>query len=304
MTSKITGIYKIENKINNKKYIGQSKDIHGRWKSHINELNNNKHKNDYLQNAWNKYGDENFTFTILEVCTIDQLNQLEKHYIEKYDTFNNDTNGYNLQSGGDYPIVSESTKQKMSNALKGRKVSDEHKKKICDARKLIPTSTGIYRVTKTEDKTCLQGYRWVYGYNNEQGKRIEISRINLIDLKNEIIKQGLEWIINDENVAYETMQKDLNKPKLKKHLTDNHKQKLSKYASESQYGINNPQSQYTLWDSAKCYFSKRDMFRSKKHNKNIRKVFQCKYKGYRIPLGYFHDFISCEIISSIINEEV
>ena len=34
MTSKITGIYKIENKINNKKYIGQSKNIHRRWNQH------------------------------------------------------------------------------------------------------------------------------------------------------------------------------------------------------------------------------------------------------------------------------
>ena len=303
MASKITGIYKIENKINKKKYIGQSKDIHSRWKTHRNELNSNKHKNDYLQNAWNKYGEENFTFTILEVCQQHQLNQLEKYYINKYDTFNNDINGYNLQSGGDFPKVSEATKRKISEANTGRKLTDEQKKRLSNVRKLIPTSTGIYRVIKTEDKTCLQGYRWVYGYNNEQGKRIEISRINLIDLKNEIIKQGLEWIINDETVAYETMQKDLNKPKLKKHLTDDHKQKLSKYASESQYGIKNPQSKYTLWNSAKCYFSKRDMFRSKKHNKSIRRVFQCKYKGYKIPLGYFHDFISCEIIGDIINEE-
>ena len=43
------GIYKIENKVNGKVYIGQSIDIEKRWKEHISCLNNRTHHNDYLQ---------------------------------------------------------------------------------------------------------------------------------------------------------------------------------------------------------------------------------------------------------------
>ena len=48
-----TGIYCIENLINNKKYIGQSVDIINRWRHHKNELNSKVHFNDYLQKSWN-----------------------------------------------------------------------------------------------------------------------------------------------------------------------------------------------------------------------------------------------------------
>ena len=245
MGSKLCGIYKITNKINNKMYIGQSKDIINRWDKHKNELNSNKHKNDYLQKSWNKYGEENFDFEIIVLCEPAELNRLEKHYIDKYDTFNNDKKGYNLQSGGDFPQVSETTKEKISKANSGKIFTKEHKNNISKSRMKMKNKTGIHRVTKVQDKTCLQGFRWVYGYN-DGNKRIEISRIDLEDLKNEIISQGLEWVINDEKIAKKTLEKDKNKIKLKKTLSEDHKKKLSEIAKVEQYGIKNPQAKYTL----------------------------------------------------------
>ena len=91
------GIYKIENLLNGKVYIGQSVDITKRWSTHVAELNNNCHHNIHLQNAWNKYGEENFEFSIVEECDISQLNQREIYWISK---FNSCKNGYNLTSGG------------------------------------------------------------------------------------------------------------------------------------------------------------------------------------------------------------
>ena len=64
---KICGIYKIENKINHKIYIGQSNDIETRWTHHKWELNNHKHSNNHLQKAWDKFGEENFIFEIVEL---------------------------------------------------------------------------------------------------------------------------------------------------------------------------------------------------------------------------------------------
>ena len=62
----ISGIYEITNLINNKIYIGSSINIKKRWKDHILLLKNQKHINVHLLNAWNKYGEENFSFSIIE----------------------------------------------------------------------------------------------------------------------------------------------------------------------------------------------------------------------------------------------
>lgn len=113
-----TGIYYIKNKINNKKYIGQSIHIHRRWNEHKWELNNNVHHNDYLQKSWNKYGEENFEFKIIELCDEKNLDSKESYYISLYNTMNENF-GYNLQSGGSVNrTVSESTRVKLSEAGK------------------------------------------------------------------------------------------------------------------------------------------------------------------------------------------
>ena len=91
------GIYKIKNLINGKLYIGQSVNIEQRWRFHIMELRNNRHHSSYLQNAWNKYGDDNFEFSIIEECRIDQLDIREMYWIDKFDSYKN---GYNLTIGG------------------------------------------------------------------------------------------------------------------------------------------------------------------------------------------------------------
>lgn len=93
------GIYKIENLINGKIYIGQSIHIERRWSEHKRNLKNHPLYNDLF-----KYGIENFSFDVLEECSIEQLNILEEKYIEKYNSVN--PNGYNLlvKSGGNHTV--------------------------------------------------------------------------------------------------------------------------------------------------------------------------------------------------------
>ena len=59
-------------------------------------LNRHDHTNSHLQNAWDKYGEKNFQFEILEKCEIHDLNRREKYWIDYYDS-NNNQYGYNLR---------------------------------------------------------------------------------------------------------------------------------------------------------------------------------------------------------------
>lgn len=94
------GIYCIENIINNRKYIGLSRDIYRRWVEHKSELRRGTHANVYLQNAWNKYGENNFEFNIVELCDPFVICDRERYYIAKYHTLSHE-NGYNLTKGGE-----------------------------------------------------------------------------------------------------------------------------------------------------------------------------------------------------------
>ncbi len=136
---KVIGIYCIENKINNKKYIGKSNNIRKRWTLHKHEFNNNKHSNDHFQKSYNKYGLENFDFYVIEI--FDEYNEeiiieRERHYIKFYKTRNPEY-GYNLTDGGEGcvgRVCSEQTKETLRNKRKGIfKLSDEAKEKIAIA---------------------------------------------------------------------------------------------------------------------------------------------------------------------------
>lgn len=96
---KTQGVYKIINKINGKVYIGSSKDISKRWCRHKADLRRNIHHSLHLQRAWNKYGEENFIFEIIEVLhNIELKDQFakEQEYIDYYNACDYEY-GYNVQ---------------------------------------------------------------------------------------------------------------------------------------------------------------------------------------------------------------
>ena len=66
----VCGIYKIICS-NTNFYIGSSKNIQQRFYKHRRELRKGVHKNEHLQNSYNKYGEECFELVIVEVCEID-----------------------------------------------------------------------------------------------------------------------------------------------------------------------------------------------------------------------------------------
>lgn len=89
-----SGIYKIQNNINGKLYVGKSYNIKNRWNKHKYELKNNKHHSEHLQRAWNKYGKENFIFKTIVHIRKPYLLKAEQYWIDYYKSYNYE-NGYN-----------------------------------------------------------------------------------------------------------------------------------------------------------------------------------------------------------------
>jgi len=153
-----SGVYMIKNIVNNKQYIGSSKNINERWVKHKFTLNNKKHCNKHLNSAWNKYGEDNFIFSVIEYVELDKLIEREQYYIDYYDACNKNV-GYNIapkagtnlgwqpskktrkkmsDSAKRKPPISEETRKKLSIARMGNKnacriVSDEERKKISES---------------------------------------------------------------------------------------------------------------------------------------------------------------------------
>lgn len=167
-------IYMITNKLDGKKYIGQTKRDNPqiRIKEHLYEASNTN-RNLHLYNAIRKYGIENFEITILESNLEEsELDKLEMYYIGKYDTLEN---GYNNTIGGGgvrgyhhtpetktkisksikkcSAMYTEERAQKISLALKGVPKSEEHKKHLSEARKGKYTghANGFYKKHHTRE---------------------------------------------------------------------------------------------------------------------------------------------------------
>lgn len=131
------GIYMITNKINNKKYIGQSINIKERKHYHF-----TTHCNMAISHSIFKYGKDNFDFVILEECDESQLDELEIKYITEYETHVSLGKGYNVDLGGrGVGKMSDETKQKLrdlnlgeNNAFYGKKHTEESLQKMRESK--------------------------------------------------------------------------------------------------------------------------------------------------------------------------
>jgi len=130
--SKMCGfIYIVENRFNQKLYVGQTTDLSKREEAHLYGYS----RCPALNNAIKKYDKENFDFVILERCSSQEdLNEREIYWIRELNTVA--PNGYNLKEGGQCGgKLSEETKEKISNSNLGSTHTREAKRKISEASK-------------------------------------------------------------------------------------------------------------------------------------------------------------------------
>ncbi len=118
-----SGIYKIENVINGKIYIGSATSLMKRLGQHKNQLRQQKHPNIKLQRSWNKYGEAAFVFAPVEMV-VDKslLIAREQHWLDSEQPY------YNIAkvAGSNLGVVaSEASRKKASTALKGRPKTPE-----------------------------------------------------------------------------------------------------------------------------------------------------------------------------------
>lgn len=142
------GVYEIRNQTNGNRYVGSSATIQQRWGNHLKTLRRDAHYNCHLQAAFNKYGESAFTFAMLEhVEDSSRLIAREQHYLE---TLNPEYNmcptagsplGYRhteearRNMGVAHSLVPRTAewRRKISEALKGRRFSEEHRKHLSEA---------------------------------------------------------------------------------------------------------------------------------------------------------------------------
>jgi group I intron endonuclease len=118
------GIYKIINKINNKFYIGSSYDIKMRIRKHFEKLKRNKHHSVYFQNAYNKYGKENFYYEILEICNREDTLKIEQKYLDSIINWKQSYNMSKKATGNCSDLSTHPNREQIlkniSNASKGK----------------------------------------------------------------------------------------------------------------------------------------------------------------------------------------
>lgn len=182
-------VYMHINKINGKRYIGQTKQsVERRWGG-----NGCNYKYcPYFYRAIKKYGWNNFEHIIIQDnLTKEEANLLENLNIIAFNTINRDF-GYNLTTGGEQPIYSEEAKQKMSESHKGKHLSEETKKKMSESQK-GNTRTKDYLVKHPEYRNYLKKIR------KEVGSRPEV--------KEKARKQMLELYKDNPDLKYSRTKK-------------------------------------------------------------------------------------------------
>lgn len=148
----VTGIYIIYNNINGKYYIGSTtQSFKKRFYTHKLNLNRGTHHSIKLQNAWNKYGEENFSFEVLEEYPKELCASMEQWWINMTQCYENNI-GYNICSQVGSTLGYKYTEEQCNNiskALKGKFSGNKHP---MWGKRRAPTTLGYKHTEESLEK--------------------------------------------------------------------------------------------------------------------------------------------------------
>lgn len=203
-------IYCHRNKINNKRYIGQTnkKNLNERWrngKGYAPKNNENQKNHRKFYNAIQKYGWDNFEHIVLEenIQTLEEANQKEQYWITYYDTFNSDK-GYNMTPGGDNHLLDFEAKERLRQTL--IQTYKTHPEKVRYQRQKQAEISGkpIY---------CFELNK-IYSSISEAAREnnVDASAISrCLQRKKQLTTNGLHWKYNDEDITIKEIEKSRKK---------------------------------------------------------------------------------------------
>lgn len=133
--SSVTGIYLIRCRTTNKVYVGRAKNIPARWRRHRWELREGRHANAYLQAAWQKYGEDQFEFSVLNLCPVGELQEQEVAHVQRLGAADR-ARGYNLETTqGGVLVHAPETRVRISLANRGKRRSLETRQRMSRAQR-------------------------------------------------------------------------------------------------------------------------------------------------------------------------
>ena len=191
-------VYVHINKVNGKRYYGITcQKVNRRWR------NGKRYSyNQHFWNAINKYGWDNFEHIVIaRGLTEEEAKWLEIELIREWDTTNKDK-GYNISLGGDGGSgheVTKETRKKISESLKGRTFSEEHRKNISKAGK------GKHKGKNTTKIYCVE-LDMYFNSVTEAGDYVDCndSNISSVLTGNNKTAGGYHWLyaedVNEENI--------------------------------------------------------------------------------------------------------
>ena len=143
-------VYQILNKKNGKKYIGQTDDIDDRKYQHFLKLKNGTHENPYLQRSYNKYGEENFVFSVIDATAInrEELTDLEEYYILQAG-FPDRDKCYNLKLPNGIPAHSYRVYQEKQEDICNDYKSNMTLNQICKKYNISPST--LYKILRNNN---------------------------------------------------------------------------------------------------------------------------------------------------------
>ena len=204
----MTGIIYKYTSPSGKSYIGQTTRPEGRMEQHRRMQDDSA-----FHRAIKKYGFDNFKYEVLVTIDLEdkqelkqKLDYFEKFYIRKYKTFEN---GYNetLGGGGNLGIkISEETRRKISESLKGRTLSEEQKRKLSEVnkgRKFGPMSEEQKRKLSEAHK----GNKNRLGHFHSEETKRKISEANKGRALSDETKRKISEAGKGRTVSEETRQK-------------------------------------------------------------------------------------------------